>query len=112
MSLWEELVGCAARCSGDIERTASSGESPLRLEGQIDLWESPQVQIRLQEAIANRDAEEFEICVPGLAIFRAVMVAQPDRFWGDWAAMERSGQLYQSFGWEEYRGRWYLMPRG
>ena len=64
----------------------------------------------LQE-LPNAGALQFEICVPALASFRAVMVAQPDRFWRDMARLEQSGQLYQIFAWESYLGRWYLMPQ-
>jgi hypothetical protein len=111
LEVWEHLVHCGARCSADVERAPSEGESPLRLSNQPDVWDREQVRQRLQQAIADRDAEQFEICVPALASFRAVMVAQPDRFWGDMTRLEQTGQLYQIFAWESYLGRWYLMPQ-
>jgi hypothetical protein len=107
---WEYLVHCAARCSSEVTRTASRDESALILAGQPELGDKTEVQARIRKAIEDRDAAQFEICVPAVASFRAVMVAQPERFWGDMEHLEGTGELYEIFGWEQYRGRWYLMP--
>jgi len=111
LKIWEHRVHCGARCSGDIERTPTDGERPLRLSTQPEVWSHAQVQSLLQQAISDRNAEQFEICVPAVASFRAVMVAQPERFWSDMSMMARTGQFYEIFGWEQYRDRWYLMPQ-
>lgn len=111
MALWEHLIYCAARCSGDVEPNGEQAGSNVALHEQLDLSQKAVVKARLKKAIARKDAEAFEICVPGLAIFRTVMIAQPERFWRDMSVMESTGQLYEVFAWEQYRGRWYLMPK-
>ena len=111
MCIRDSLIYCAARCSGDVEPNGEQAGSNVALHEQLDLSQKAVVKARLKKAIARKDAEAFEICVPGLAIFRTVMIAQPERFWRDMSVMESTGQLYEVFAWEQYRGRWYLMPK-
>jgi hypothetical protein len=80
------------------------------LQDQLELRDKPQVQARIRKAIEDHDATQFEICVPAVTSFRAVMVAPPERFWGDMEHLESTGELYEIFSWEQFRGRWYLMP--
>ncbi len=110
LGIWEPLIHCEAQCRGDASRTRSPSDRPWVLADQPDAREKRVDQERLRKAIEERDAEQFEICVPAVASFGAVMAAQPERFWGDMERLERSGELYEIFSWEQYRGRWYLMP--